>query len=84
MVPYGNHMWQRKLGGINNNHMSYLKKNWYESKTLWLNIVAILSGILVCVQEFLANGDTSATGITMLVIGILNFINRFFTTQGLE
>jgi hypothetical protein len=64
--------------------MSYLKKHWYLSKTLWLNAVAIGIGALMCVQEFLVAGDTSPMGITTLALGILNFVNRFFTTKELE
>jgi len=60
------------------------KTKWYLSKTLWLSVIMVLSGVLTIVQEFLITGDMSAIGITSLVIGILNFINRFFTTTSLE
>lgn len=64
--------------------MSYNKKSKFFSKTLWLNGTAIGAGVLMCVQEFLATGDMSPMGVTTLALGILNFINRFFTNQGLE
>lgn len=64
--------------------MSYLKKRWYLSKTLWGSAIAVAIGILMCVQEFIAAGDFSAAGIVALALGVLSFINRFFTTQGLE
>jgi membrane-bound ClpP family serine protease len=60
------------------------KTKWYLSKTLWLSVIMALSGVLAIVQEFLVAGDMSAVGLTSLVIGILNFINRFFTTTSLE
>jgi len=64
--------------------MSIYGKKWYLSKTLWLSVVMFLTGILACVQEFLITGDMSSIGITSLVLGVLNFINRFLTTEPLE
>lgn len=60
------------------------KTKWYLSKTLWLSVIMVLSGVLAIIQEFLVAGDMSPVGVTSLVIGILNFINRFFTTTSLE
>jgi len=65
-------------------NMSYNKKSKFLSKTLWFNGSAIGIGVLMCVQEFLANGDMSPMGITALALGILNFINRFSTKTELE
>lgn len=64
--------------------MSIYGKEWYLSKTLWLSVIMILSGVLANVQEFLVAGDMSAVGITALVLGVLNFLNRFLTTEPLK
>jgi len=56
-------------------------KRWFESKTVWLNILTALAGIVQLVIEFLNGGDLSVNGIFMLLVGIANIIIRIFFTK---
>jgi hypothetical protein len=54
-------------------------KEWYKSKTVWLNLSAIL-GII----GTMATGDvTTAVGIPALITAIINLGLRFVTTTGI-
>lgn len=53
-------------------------KPWWQSKTLWINIVAVVSAIGVYVQS----KDTTALAAAML--GIVNFILRLVTKQPID
>ncbi len=53
-------------------------KPWYQSKTLWMNVVALVAAIGVYVQS----KDVTALGAALL--SILNFVLRLVTKQPLE
>lgn len=50
-------------------------KKFYESKTFWVNVAAILGGFLT----FLV-GEVQA-GTTITAVGLINLFLRFITTQ---
>ena len=50
-----------------------LFKRWFESKTVWLNILTALAGIIQLVTEFLNGADLSVEAIFMLFVGIAVF-----------
>lgn len=58
-----------------------LFKRWFESKTVWLNILTALAGIIQLVTEFLNGADLSVEAIFMLFVGIANIIIRIFFTK---
>jgi len=55
-------------------------KKWFKSKTLWLNVTAIL----VMVAEYLVTNQIYSPELHAIVIAVLNFLIRFITNQGLE
>ena len=56
-------------------------KRWFESKTVWLNILTALGAIVQLVIEFLNAGDLSVNGVFLLVFAIANIIIRIFFTK---
>lgn len=50
-----------------------MNKAWFKSKTLWINVIAIV-GIILYGKEF----DSSTVGI---VLGVINFLLRLITKQ---
>jgi len=53
-------------------------KPWYESKTMWANILAVVGGVLVAIAGELAVGST------LTVAGVVNIILRKITNQPIE
>jgi len=53
-----------------------MAKKWYESKTLWVNGLAVVGGILLAVSDQLALGGTLG------LAGLVNLVLRVVTTQG--
>ncbi len=54
-----------------------MSKSWYTSKTLWLNLIAII----IFIVEYSTQQSWVTVSISGLVIGVLNMINRFLTSQ---
>jgi len=49
------------------------QKNWYQSKTIWVQIITMLLGLgLIFTEQYVE-------GITFTVAGVLNTILRFLT-----
>lgn len=57
---------------------------WYNSKTVIVGLLEILIGALGLVNVYIATGDYSSNGITLLVTGILTIVLRKLTTTPLE
>jgi hypothetical protein len=58
-------------------------KKWYESKTLWLSIATSIVGILMAISESVQETGGN-NGVLVTVIGILNGILRYVTSQPIE
>lgn len=56
-------------------------KPWYQSKLVWSGVVLTLIGALQLVAQYLDAGVYSASGIVMLVVGVLNVILRIWFTN---
>lgn len=54
------------------------EKKWYASKTLWVNAITIVVGLLTSLVEQL-NAGTAITG-----LALINIVLRFFTKTGLK
>ena len=54
------------------------EKKWYQSKTLWINALAIIGGILTALSGELAVGGT------VTVAGVINIGLRLITKQPLK
>lgn len=55
-------------------------KPFWESKTFWLNVIAIA----VLVADYLFTNQIIPAEIGVLVLGILNIVLRFLTSQPLS
>ena len=53
-------------------------KKWYQSKTIWINFLAITGGVLIALS-----GELNA-GSTLTVAGIVNIILRTVTKTELK
>ena len=58
------------------------KKHWWQSKTVWLNVITLAIGVLSVVVDVLP-AQTAAI-ITGTVIPVLNIFLRFVTDKKLE
>ena len=47
-----------------------IKKDWYKSKTMWINVLAIVGGITTAISV-----DLTA-GATFTIIGLVNMVLR--------
>lgn len=56
-------------------------KNWYESKTVWLGVIATTIGALQLVAQFLASGTFTPEAFTLLVVGVLGVVLRVWFTD---
>ena len=55
-------------------------KKWFQSKTIWTNLVAIVTGAGALVM-----GEVSlSTGVAPIVLALLNIILRIVTKQPIE
>jgi hypothetical protein len=52
-------------------------KEWYKSKTVWVNVLAMIGGICVSVSGELA------TGTTLTLFGLANIVLRVITSTKL-
>ena len=50
-------------------------KKWYDSKTLWVNALIVVGGVLTAVAGQLAAGET------ITALGLLNIVLRLLTNQ---
>jgi len=53
-------------------------KNWYKSKTMWINLLITAGGILT------ALGSELQAGITFSAIGVVNIVLRYLTNKGIK
>lgn len=56
-------------------------KNWWTSKTVWVNILTVLVGIVGVVQVSAGTLPPAALPYLTMAGGILNVILRFVTSQ---
>lgn len=54
-------------------------KNWYQSKTIWLN----LSAILTCIGTMATGEVTTAVGVPALITAVINLGLRFITDSAI-
>ena len=52
-------------------------KPFWQSKTFWLNVIAIS----ILIADYLFTNQIIPAEWGVLILGILNIINRFFTSQ---
>jgi len=52
------------------------KKLWYTSKTIWVNLIALVAAVLFSVNGYELSADTQAT-----ILVVINFILRFITKE---
>ncbi len=55
-------------------------KPWYESKTIWANVLSIAIAILILVADVPGLSPESRTWLTV-ILGIANILLRFVTDQ---
>ena len=55
-----------------------MEKAFWKSKTLWTNVLAVVIGILVALQENLA------LGVPLTLIGVANIALRVVTTTAIK
>lgn len=53
-------------------------KAWYQSKTVWLNVISVLMGVLPLVQEHIDTGNA------LTLNAALNIILRFVSHKKLK
>ena len=53
-------------------------KKWYESKTIWTNVLAIVGGVLIALSGELAAGGT------LTALGVINTVLRVVTDKGVS
>jgi len=58
-------------------------KSWYQSKTLWVNLIAVVAIILNSQFGFQLDAETQAVVVTT-VLAVVNIILRFFTDTEIE
>jgi len=58
--------------------MKQKTKDWFRSKTLWINVLVVVGGTATAVAGELATGGT------ITAIGFLNILMRFITNSKLE
>ena len=58
-------------------------KKWYQSKTIWINLLTLAAGLLVVVsnEQWIMN---DYSGYVLGVIGFVNCALRFTTNEGVE
>ena len=59
-----------------------MKKKWYHSKTLWVNLIAIVVAVLVNVGMEEVSQEIATT--EAAILGVINLVLRLLTKQGLE
>jgi hypothetical protein len=56
-------------------------KSWFESKLFWLGVLQVLIGAGQLLSEFFTKGVYDASAITLLIVGFLTVILRYFFTD---
>ena len=56
-------------------------KAWYQSKTVWTMVLAVVIAVGEFVAQFVANGDYSVPAIILGVVGIAGIVLRFLTSE---
>jgi len=59
-----------------------MKKKWYYSKTLYVNLIAIMAAVLLNVGLEEVSQEIATAEVSIL--GVINLILRLVTKQGLE
>lgn len=54
-------------------------KEWYKSKTIWLNLISLL----IEIAQYLLDMNVIPTGTLLIVVNVLNIIVRFITNSGI-
>lgn len=64
-----------------------MSKVWWKSRTIWLNVLTVLSALAAAANEFLNVLQVSLSpetyAVSLFVIGALNVFLRTITTQGI-
>lgn len=55
-------------------------KRWWESKTIWANLLAIVSGFLEALTDWIESIG-APNGSLVAIVGVLNVVLRFLTSQ---
>lgn len=60
-------------------------KQWYESKTIWVNVAAVVAAILVYMTgpDFPIQLDSETLKALVALLGVVNVALRFVTNTGL-
>lgn len=58
-------------------------KSWYQSKTLWVNAIAIVAIILNSQFGFEMDAEAQAVAATT-ILAVVNIVLRFFTNTEIE
>jgi len=58
-------------------------KSWYQSKTLWVNFIAVVAIILNFQFGFQLDAETQAVVVTT-VLAVVNIVLRLFTDTEIE
>ena len=53
------------------------EKKWFESKTVWINVLALAGGVITMLA-----GELQAGG-TITALGVVNIILRYVTTSAI-
>ena len=61
-----------------------MSKKWYQSKTVWIGILEVLSAVGLLVADFLTTGDFTAPAFVLLGVGVITIVMRFLTEQPVE
>lgn len=59
-------------------------KHWYQSKTVWVNILVIAGSSIELLQSWLMDGDFSSVGVTTLALGVVNLALRYMTADAIK
>lgn len=57
--------------------MATYEKDWYKSKTMWINIFAVIGGVITAIS------GEMATGTTLTIAGVVNIVLRIITKHDL-
>ena len=64
--------------------MSAKKKEWFTSRTMWVNILGFVASAIVLVQQFLVAGDFSEVAMLGLVYTLVNLVLRKLTNTEIK
>lgn len=61
-----------------------MNKEWYESKTLWANIIALVATLLTVFGLDVGLGAEQQASVVAGVMAIVNIVLRFRTDKGIK